>query len=119
MVKKTLPLFIVTLITGILVGCGSSNPYVDEAKSNIRAGKYQAALDAAELSIKNQPLDPLGYYYKGVVLGDLAQETENPADRQEQYEKMNAAFDKSQELAGQMEDPPGELENLKDRKSVV
>lgn len=119
MVKKTLPLFIVTLITGILVGCGSSNPYVDEAKSNIREGKYQAALEAAELSIKNQPLDPLGYYYKGVVLGDLAQETENPADRQEQYEKMNAAFDKSQELAGQMEDPPGELENLNAVKMAI
>ncbi|MDX1637994.1 MAG: tetratricopeptide repeat protein [Balneolaceae bacterium] len=120
MFKKTLSLSLLTLLVGILVaGCSSSNPYVDEAKSNIREGNYEAALQAAQESIKNQPQDPLGYYYQGVVYGDMAQEEENPADRQEIYKKMNASFEQARELASKMEDPPGELENLGAVKTTI
>lgn len=120
MFKKTFSLSILTLLIGILlVGCGSSNPYVDEAQSQLQDGNYQAALESAQESIKNRPQDPLGYYYQGVVYGDMAQEEENPEDRREYYKKMNASFEKSQELADKMEEPPSQLQNLGAVKTTI
>lgn len=120
MFKKTLSLSVITLLIGILVaGCSSSNPYVDDAKSQMQDGNLQAALEAAQQSIKNQPQDPLGYYYQGVIYGDIAQEEEDPAARQEIYKKMNESFEQAQELASKMEDPPGELENLGAVKTTI
>lgn len=120
MYKKILSLSVYTLIVGILVaGCSSSNPYVDDAKSQIQEGNYEAALEAAQQSIKNQPNDPLGYYYQGVVYGDLANDEEDPAARSEIYKKMNASFEKAKELASKMEDPPSELENLGAVKTTI
>lgn len=117
--KKILHFSVLTLIIGIFIGCASSNPYVDDAKSNIRDGNYKAALEAAEQAITNHPQDPLGYYYKGVALGDLAQDEENPDARNETYKEMNAAFEQARELAGKMEDPPGEMENLGAVKTTI
>ncbi|MDR8392151.1 tetratricopeptide repeat protein [Aliifodinibius sp. S!AR15-10] len=120
MFKKLSTLSLLTLLIGILVaGCSSSNPYVDDAKSQMQDGNYQAALEAAQQSIKNQPNDPLGYYYQGVIYGDMAQEEENPAARQETYKKMNESFEQARELASKMEDPPSELENLGAVKTTI
>lgn len=120
MLKNILSVSVLSLLVGILfVGCSSSNPYVDDAKSSIQEGNYDAALQAAQESIKNQPQDPLGYYYQAVVYGDMAQEMDDPAERQEMYKKMNDSFNEAQELASQMEDPPSELENLGAVKTTI
>lgn len=120
MLKNILSVSVLSLLVGVLfVGCSSSNPYVDDAKSSIQEGNYEAALEAAQQSIKNQPQDPLGYYYQAVVYGDMAQEIEDPAERQEMYKKMNASFEKAQELAAKMEDTPSELENLGAVKTTI
>jgi len=119
MFKKIKLLTFLTLIVGVFVSCSSSNPYVDDAQSKLRSGEYEAALEAAEQSIANMPQDPLGYYYKGVVLGDIAQDTDDPAERRKIYEEMNASFEEARELADQMEDPPGELENLGAVKTAI
>ncbi|WP_395258085.1 tetratricopeptide repeat protein [Halalkalibaculum sp. DA3122] len=110
----------ITVLIGILLaGCSSTNPYVDDAISQMQDGNLDAALEAAQESIKNQPQDPLGYYYQGVIYGDIAQEEEDPAARQEIYKKMNESFAQAQELAEKMEDPPGELENLGAVKTTI
>lgn len=118
MFRKLTTYFVITLFAGIIAGCGSSNPYVDDAQSNIKNQNFQAALEAAEQSIKNQPNDPLGYYYKGVALGEIA-DTKAPSARQEFYERMNQAFEKAKELAAKAEDPPSEIERIPAVRNAV
>lgn len=111
MFKKFIPYFFVTLLIGILAGCGSSNPFVDEAQSNIKSQNFEAALSAAEQSIQNQPNDPLGYYYKGVALGEIA-DTKEPSARQDYYKRMKDAFAQAREVASKAEDVPSEIERI-------
>ena len=120
MFKNIKLLTFLTFIVGVFfVSCSSSNPYIDEAQSNLKSGQYEAALEAAEQSIENMPDDPLGYYYKGVVLGDIAQDTEDPSARRKTYEEMNAAFQQARDLANNMEEPPGEMDNLGAVKTAI
>lgn len=102
----------------MIAGCGSSNPFVDDAQSNIKDQNFQAALEAAEQSIQNQPNDPLGYYYKGVALGEIA-DTKEATARQEYYERMNEAFAQAEEMAAQAEDVPSEIERIPAVKNAV
>ncbi|MDX1671743.1 MAG: tetratricopeptide repeat protein [Balneolaceae bacterium] len=81
-------------------------------KDNLKTQNYQQALEAAEQAINEFPNDPLGYYYKGVVLGDIAQDENDPAARTDYYDRMKEAFNQARSLAEKMEDPPGEIENM-------
>ncbi|MDZ7717124.1 MAG: tetratricopeptide repeat protein [Balneolaceae bacterium] len=71
---------------------------------------------AAEQSIQNKPGDPLGYYYKGVALGDLADE--KPAgDRASQYKEMNNSFETAQTVADTVEtDVSKQINNISSLK---
>lgn len=119
MLIKKLPYLFVTLLIGILVGCGSSNPLADEAESNLKSQNFQAALESAEQSIETYPKDPLGYYYKGVVLGQLAGETENADSSLVYYKRMNEAFDRAKEVAANAEEVPEEIERIDDVKNLL
>lgn len=119
MLVKKIPHVLLTLLIGILVGCGSTNPLADEAQSNIESQNFEEALAAAEESIQTNPKDPLGYYYKGVALGEIAGAEEDPAARAETYKEMNAAFEKAKEVAKEAEDVPGEVERIEDIKNVL
>lgn len=118
MFRKFTTYFVITLFVGMIAGCGSSNPFVDDAQSNIKDQNFQAALEAAEQSIQNQPNDPLGYYYKGVALGEIA-DTKEATARQEYYERMNEAFAQAEEMAAQAEDVPSEIERIPAVKNAV
>ncbi|NGP75891.1 tetratricopeptide repeat protein [Balneolaceae bacterium YR4-1] len=118
MFRKFTTYFVITLFVGMIAGCGSSNPFVDDAQSNIKDQNFQAALEAAEQSIQNQPNDPLGYYYKGVALGEIA-DTKEATARQEYYERMNDAFAQAEEMAAQAEDVPSEIERIPAVKNAV
>lgn len=118
MFRKFTTYFVITLFVGIIAGCGSSNPYVDDAQSNIKNQNFQAALEAAEQSIQNQPNDPLGYYYKGVALGEIA-DTKDASARQEYYERMNQAFEQAKEMAAKAEDTPSEIDRIPAVKNAV
>lgn len=120
MLKKKLPHVLVLLLIGILIGCGSSNPLVDDAESNIQSQNYETALESAEQSIEKYPDDPLGYYYKGVALGEIAGEEEDPQAREDYYERMNEAFAEAEEVASEAEGGvPGEVERIPAVKNVL
>lgn len=116
---KKLPYLLVTLLIGIFIGCGSSNPLVDEAKSSIESQNPKAALESAEKSIEQYPGDPLGYYYKGVALGELAGAEKDPAVRQDFYNQMNEAFSTAESVADTSESVPGEIERIPSVKNVL
>jgi len=72
------------ILLGLVSACATSDPYVKEAEKNLKDQNYQQLLTAAEQAINNPPDNGLGYYYKAVAIGNLAQE--KPADqRQEDY----------------------------------
>lgn len=118
MLKNKLPHILVTLLAGLLLGCGSSNPLADEAQSHIRSNNYQAALESAEEAIAEYPDDPLGYYYKAVALGEMGAEQQDPAARAEYYKRMNETFEEAREVASRLESVPDEIENIGTIKSV-
>lgn len=119
MLRKFTSYFVLTLFIGVLAGCGSSNPFVDDAQSNIKSQNFEGALEAAEQSIENHPDDPLGYYYKAVALGEIA-DTKDASERQEYYERMNKAFAQAQEVAEKTEgDIPSEIQRIDVVKNTV
>ena len=109
---KKLPHLLVTLLAAILIGCGSSNPMVEEAQNNLKGQDFEAAVASAEKSIEQYPGDPLGYYYKAVALGELAGSKEDPNDRADYYNQMNEAFETAQAVADTSENKPSEIENI-------
>ncbi len=119
MLMKKLHYIVVTLLVGILIGCGSTNPLVDEAKSYIEDQNPQAALESAEKAIEQYPQESLGYYYKGVALGDLAGKKEDPEVRRDFYVRMNEAFEQAKEVAAKTEDPPSEIDRISSIKNVI
>lgn len=119
MLVKKLPHLLVTLLVGIMIGCGSSNPLVDKASSHIESKNYEKALSAAEKSIEQHPGDPLGYYYKAVALGEIAGEKEDPSAREEYYKRMNEAFATAKAVADTSEKQPSELERIPAVKNVL
>jgi tetratricopeptide (TPR) repeat protein len=102
-----------------LIGCGSSNPLIDEAKSSIQSQNPQAALESAEQSIQEFPNDPLGYYYKAVALGEIAGNEPDPAMRTDYYEQMNEAFSTAEAMADTMEQSPSEIGNISSVRGVL
>ena len=119
MIFKKLPYILVTLLVALLIGCGSSNPFVSEAESSIQAQDYKAALESAEKSIEQHPGDPLGYYYKAVALGEIAGELPNPGERTDYYKRMNETFETAQTVADTAESVPSELGRVSSVKNVL
>lgn len=112
MLIKKLPHLLVTLLVAVFMGCSSSNPLVDEAESSFETQNYEATLSAAEKSIEQYPGDALGYYYKAVALGGLAESTEDPAKRNDLYKQMNEQFQTAQNVADTSGTSPSELSRI-------
>ncbi len=112
MLIKKLPHILLTLLVAILIGCGTSNPLADEAKSSYEGQNYEEALTAAEQSIEEYPGDPSGYFYKAAALGGIAESKDDPAERQEYYKQMNETFDMAQSIADTSENVPDEIERI-------
>lgn len=119
MLIKKLPHLLLTLLVAVVIGCASSNPLADDAQSNIESQNYQAALESAEKSIEKYPGDPIGYYYKGVALGELAGEKDDPKEAQKLYKQMNDTFDKAKDVASKAEKVPGEMDRIPAIKNVL
>ena len=110
--------FVVFLITaGMLAGCGASDPYVKDAKENLQNQNFEALLESANQAIENPPDNGLGYYYKGVALGELARQNP-PANRVEDYEKALEAFNRAEEIFASLEEAPEEAERIPTLKNV-
>lgn len=118
MLKKTSPLLLV-LVIGLIYGCGSSNPFVDEIQSSLASNNPDTALESAEQSIEERPGDPLGYYYKGVALGDIA-DGHDASERDEFYNQMNEAFEIAEMVADTSEaDAPDDIQRIGDIKTTL
>lgn len=113
MLIKKLPHILVTLLVAFLVGCGgTTNPLIDQAKSNIETGNNEALLQNAEKSIEQYPGDPRGYFYKAVALGNIGESQENPADRTDYYIQMNETFETAKAVDDTTEGTADEMSRI-------
>lgn len=116
---KKLPHVLTALLVTILIACGSSNQFADDAKSGIEDQNYDAALKSAEQSIEKFPGDPLGYYYKAVSLGEIGSQKSNPADRVDYYNDMNKFFETAKTIADTAEEVPNEINRIPTVRNVL
>ncbi len=119
MFKKLTPLLLILVTAGFLMSCSSSNPLLGDTESSIQDGNYKAALASANKFIEQNPQSPLGYYWKGVALGQQAESLDDPDEAQPIYEQMNETFAKAQEMGDQMEETPGEIQRIGSVKSSL
>lgn len=112
MIKKIILLLIVGVTTVFLASCSTSDPLISEAETNIKNQNYDAAMAAAEKSIQQNPQNPLGYYYKGVALGQKAADRENPEQATQLYVQMDDAFAQAREKASAQPESPDEIERI-------
>lgn len=96
---------------GLVAACASSDPYVKEAEKSLKDQNYQQLLTAAEQAINNPPDNGLGYYYKAVAIGNLAQE--KPADqRQQDYLQARKSFETAEAAFDTLEEKPEVAERI-------
>jgi len=113
MIKRTLRLFTFLLTVGILAaGCAATNPNIEKAKSSIKDQNYQAALEAANKAIQQNPQSGLGYFYKGVAYSEIAGSKDDPSARHEYYEKMSSVMDSARTLFNKAEKKPDEANRI-------
>jgi tetratricopeptide (TPR) repeat protein len=114
MYKKTTLFLTACLITGLIASCSSSSELLKKAQSGIKSNNYDSALAASNRYIQQFPGEPLGYYYKGVALGQEAdsQDISMPKKAQPFYKQMVQSFDKAQQIADTMDDPPKEIARI-------
>jgi tetratricopeptide (TPR) repeat protein len=114
MYKKTTLFLTACLITGLIASCSSSSPLLKKAKSNIKSSNYDSVLAISNRYIQQYPDKPLGYYYKGVALGQEAdsQDISTPQKAQPFYKEMAQNFSKAEQIADTMDNPPGEIKRI-------
>jgi tetratricopeptide (TPR) repeat protein len=109
---KIRPLFILLLTVGILWGCETLDPLVRDARNAVQSGDYEAAIEATNQALEEDSSNALAYYYKATALGSLAEDLQPPSDRKPYYEDMREAMDNARRFGSEMENPPGELDNI-------
>ncbi len=112
MYKKIISFFLAALMAGFIACSGTTNSLIEEAQTNITQQNYEAAIAATDSFIQQMPQNPLGYYYKGVALGQKGQAQEAPPEGTPFFKQMNEAFQQSKHLAAQAEETPEEISRI-------
>ncbi len=112
MKKHIYSLFAALLVVFFAASCESGNPLIKPIQAGIDSQDYNAALSAADTLIYKEPANPLGYYYKAVVLGKIAEAEPIASERTPTYEDMRSNLDEAEELFAAQEEPSGESEQI-------
>jgi tetratricopeptide (TPR) repeat protein len=99
--KKFIGAFILTALVAVMILTGCRPPELEGVVINMNQGLYDKAYELAKESVKKYPTNPEAWY----LLGDLHA-------RNEKFEEMNEAFDKSLELSPKFQ-PQIEQERMK------
>jgi tetratricopeptide (TPR) repeat protein len=111
--KSILPLLI---FAGILWGCETTDPLVNDVQVGLVSGNYEMALEATEQALTENPENSIAHYYKGLVLATQAEGISDPAERRDLYEQSKSSFDRAKELMEALpeEERPSEYQELDD-----
>lgn len=111
MIKKIIPFCLLAFTVGFMA-CSSSGQLAEKVQTNITNKKYDAAINAADTMIQRKPKSPIGYYYKGVALGQKAQAQEPPSEGTPFFKEMDGAFSKAKEVASNAKKVPDEIKRI-------
>jgi len=117
MKKRLLSIFFIT--SAVAIACSTGDPLVNEAENQIKSSNFDAAIEAAEQALENNPQNPLAYYFKGVALGSKAEDINPPSDRKSFYQEMRDSFDKAHEFGEVAEERPDQLDNIQNVVTTV
>ncbi len=117
MKKRLLSIFFIT--AAVMIACSTGDPLVNEAENQIKSANFDAAIEAAEQALENNPQNPLAYYFKGVALGSKAEDVNPPSDRKNFFEEMRESFDQALEFGELAEERPDELDNIENVITTV
>ncbi|GAB5409707.1 MAG: hypothetical protein BalsKO_20720 [Balneolaceae bacterium] len=81
-----------------MVNCETGDPLIKPIQTGIDSKNYQAALIAADSAIIKEPTNPIGYYYKGYVLSEIAKAEPVITDRKSIYGEMYSALSEASRL---------------------
>ncbi len=105
MKKHIYSLFAVLLVAVFMISCEQGDPLIKPIQAGIDSQDYQAALIAADSAIIKEPENPLGYYYRGVILGKMAEAEPVVSDRTPIYEDMRSSLTDAEALFATAEKP--------------
>lgn len=100
------------LLAGIIWGCESTNPLVDEMETNSLLGNYDAVLETANTALEQDSSNGLAYFYRGIAYGSKAQQLEQPWEGEELYQMSRESFTEAEEWMNKAEERPEEYEEI-------
>ena len=112
MKKHFYSLFAALLVVFFAASCESGNPLIKPIQAGIDSQDYNSALSAADTLILKEPANPLGYYYKAVVLGKVAEAEPVASERASTYEDMRSNLNEAEELFVAQEEPASEADQV-------
>lgn len=112
--KSLKPLLLIFLFAGILWGCETTSPLVNDVQVQLLTGNYDEALSIVNDAIAEDENNYIAHYYKGYVLSSQAETFEDPRDRQEYYERARESYDRAKEIMSSLEEEPAEYQELED-----
>tara|TARA_R110000868_G_scaffold383578_13_gene650800 strand:+ start:12035 stop:13324 length:1290 start_codon:yes stop_codon:yes gene_type:complete len=112
MKKHIYSLFVVLLVAVFMLNCETGDPLIKPIQAGIDSKDYQTALSATDTAIFKEPTNPLGYYYKGVVLGKIAEAEPVVSKRKPIYDDMRSALEEANLLFDAQEKKSAEAENV-------
>jgi len=112
--KSLKPLLLIFLFAGILWGCETTSPLVNDVQVQLLTGNYDEALTIVNDAIAEDENNYIAHYYKGYVLSSQAETLEDPRDRQEYYERARDSYDRAKEIMSSLEEEPAEYQELED-----
>ena len=112
--KSLKPLLLIFLFAGILWGCETTSPLVNDVQVQLLTGNYDEALTLVNDAIAEDENNYIAHYYKGYVLSSQAETLEDPRDRKEYYERARESYDRAKEIMSSLEEEPAEYQELED-----
>lgn len=111
LLRNLIPVF---LFVGLLAGCETTDPVIDQAQLNIYTQNFDSAYAGLDRFIAQNPDNGLGYYYKALANAEEAKTIQPPSDRKPIYRDFRENAVTSRDLFAGMEEAPPEAGEVTD-----
>jgi tetratricopeptide (TPR) repeat protein len=112
--KSIKPLLYIFALVGFLWACETTDPLVNDVQILLVTGEFDQALEVVDAALAEDQNNHIAHYYKGVILTAQAESFEDPRERKPYYERARSSFDSAKNLMAELEETPGELEELEE-----
>lgn len=111
LLRNLIPVF---LFFGILTGCETTDPVIDEAQLNIYAQNFDSAYASLDRYIAQNPESGVGHYYMALAYSQEGRTVQPVSDRKPVYQNFRESILTSRELFANAEEKPAEAGQVND-----